>query len=60
MNILIISCHNITCESTEGIVLKFYNAMAVPSVLYGSKCWTLTEKQKEVLTSQNSDWILAS
>jgi hypothetical protein len=27
-------------------VLGFYKIMAMPAVLYGSECWTLTKRQK--------------
>jgi hypothetical protein len=28
-------------------LLKFYKLMAIPTILYGSECWTLTKRQKK-------------
>lgn len=32
-------------KSQQNRILKFYNALAVQSLLYGSECLTLTKKQ---------------
>jgi hypothetical protein len=29
--------------------LRFYKIMAIPTLLYGSECWTLTKRQKSRL-----------
>jgi hypothetical protein len=28
-------------------ILRFYKIMAIPTLLYGSECWTLTKRQKK-------------
>ncbi|KAJ4441949.1 hypothetical protein ANN_11813, partial [Periplaneta americana] len=33
-------------KTRKETILKFYKVLAVPSLLYGSECWTLTENQK--------------
>jgi hypothetical protein len=30
-------------------LLRFYRIMAIPTLLYGSECWTLTKRQKSRL-----------
>jgi hypothetical protein len=30
-------------------LLRFYKIMAMPTLLYGSECWTLTKRQKSRL-----------
>jgi hypothetical protein len=34
---------------TKETLVRFYKIMAIPTLLYGSECWTLTKRQKSRL-----------
>jgi hypothetical protein len=38
----------LTGKVRKETLLKFYKLMAIPTILYGSECWTLTKRQKKV------------
>lgn len=40
-------------------ILKFYNIMAIPTLLYGSECWTLTQQLKQRLEAAEMRFLRA-
>jgi hypothetical protein len=38
-------------------ILKFYEVLSVPAVLYGSKCWTLTKQQLQQIESSEMRFV---
>jgi hypothetical protein len=43
--------HNLVNRSQQDTILKFYKVLAVPVLLYGSECWTLTKQQLQQIES---------
>jgi hypothetical protein len=38
-------------------LLRFYKIMAIPTLLYGSECWTLTKRQKSTLEAEEMRFL---
>jgi hypothetical protein len=38
-------------------LLRFYKIMAIPTLLYGSECWTLTKRQKRRLEAEEMRFL---
>jgi hypothetical protein len=54
-------CRRIKCtllnRSQQETILKFYKVLAVPAVLYGSECWTLTKQQLQQVESSEMRFL---
>jgi hypothetical protein len=44
-------------RSQQQAILKFYKVLAVPAVLYGSGCWTLTRQQIQQIKSSEKRFL---
>jgi hypothetical protein len=40
-------------------LLRFYKIMAIPTLLYGSECWTLTKRQKSRLEAEEMRFLIS-
>jgi hypothetical protein len=49
--------HAVLNRSQQETILKLYKVLAVPALLYGNECWTLTKQQLQQIESSEMRFL---